>query len=130
MRLHPRLTFNELRNNNVVTAWHASESPDFIPLNTKPLHVGSVHQARSLVQNMTKHNPSLMFYMYELQVSVKGLSPILYDEDPIGIDSYPVIAYRNRIEFPQGMRIGDNISLVLNQADDLIICYCPASWAA
>jgi hypothetical protein len=121
MKLHPALTFGELRGNRVVIGFHASEDSDFTPNNKTPLHVGSIQQSQALIKNMMRKNPALNFYLYEVKVNLLDLAPYLHDEDPVSSSNYDVIAYSNRVEFPQGMKMGDNISLFLSNADHNVI---------
>jgi hypothetical protein len=121
MHLHPALTFRQLKGNNVVTGFHASESPNFQPNDKNPLHIGSIQQSKALIRNMTRKDPNLRFFLYQLKVNIKGMAPILYDEDPIGVKRGTSAAYVNRVEFPQGLRFGDNLSLVLFKPTEQII---------
>lgn len=121
MKLHPALTFGELRGNRVVIGFHASEDSDFTPNNKTPLHVGSIQQSRALIQNMLRKNPALKFYLYEVSVDLSNMAPYLHDEDPGRSTYYDVVAYTNRVEFPQGIKMGDNISLFLSNADQHVV---------
>ena len=120
MKLHPALTFEELIGNTVVVGFHASEDSDFTPNNKKPLHVGSLQQSHALIKNMLQKDGTLNFSLYEVTITIDDLSPYLHDEDP-GNSSYKVVAYTNRVEFPQGIKMGDNISLMLLNAEQQVI---------
>ena len=115
IKLHPNLAFNQLKRNRTVTAYHASESPTFEPVDNKMLHIGSIQQSEDLIKNMRNKYPNKKFYLYELTVDLGVLCPKLFDEDPSDdVDfTYGSYAYINRIEFPQGSRRGQNISLLI-----------------
>lgn len=68
------------------------------------------------------------FYLYEMEVSLGDLANFLFDEDPIAdgeIDpnmaQHNSYAYTNRIEHPQGLRQGTNISVVIMNPKEQII---------
>lgn len=119
MRLNPLTTFQQLRHAKTVICYHASEEENFVPLD-KPIHAGSLQQALSLAKNM---GPDKTFYIYELLVSIGSMPNFLFDEDPQVEPTqarYNTYAYSNRIEYPDGLRQGTNISLVLMSAKDQI----------
>ena len=122
MQLNPLTTFQQLRHARTVLCYHASEEENFVPLD-KPIHVGSLQQALSLAKNM---GPNKTFFIYQLKVDIGFMPNFLFDEDP-QVDpqeaSYNTYAYSNRIEYPQGLHQGTNISLVLMNAKDQIQSY-------
>jgi hypothetical protein len=61
--------------------------------------------------------------MYEVLVDIENLHPHLYDEDPVQIWKYYVAAYINRVEFTQGLKQGDNISLFISWPEKSVISY-------
>lgn len=123
-RLNPLSTTQDLKSNSIIKAYHASESPNFVPL-SNPLHIGSNQQALSLIKNMkSKYGKKMNFYLYELLIDLGNVNRVLYDEDPQietspnnRFDSWP---YSNRIEYPEGLKKGYNISIVLANADKQI----------
>jgi hypothetical protein len=121
IKLHPALRFGQLKNQLVIKGYHASENKSFIPNNSKPLHVGSIQQSTSLAKTMKKYNPEMDFFLYELQVKIDSLHPHFYDEDPERVWNYDVAAYSNRVEFPQGLKMGDNISLIVFNSEKNIV---------
>jgi len=115
LNLNPLTTFQQLRHAKTITCYHASESPNFEAYD-HPLHVGSFQQATSLIRNMKSHNPELKYYVYEMEISLESLPNFLFDEDPDvdpNIAKHDSYAYSNRIEFPQGIHQGTNISVVI-----------------
>jgi len=122
MRLNPLTTFQQLRHAKTVLCYHASEEENFVPLD-KPIHVGSLQQALALAKNM---GPDKTFYIYQMNVNIGDIPNFLFDEDPQVEPeqaSYNTYAYSNRIEYPQGLRQGTNISLVLMNAKEQIQSY-------
>ena len=116
--LNPALSFDVMRQFKSVVGYHASESPDFIPNDALPLHIGSKQQSLALINNMNRAYGKKPYYLYQMTADISSLSPILYDEDPkdeIKSGKYDSYAYTNRIEYPQGIRQGDNISIVLTK---------------
>lgn len=128
LKLNPLTTFQQLRHAKVITCYHASENPNFEPYD-HPLHVGSIQQSLDIVKHMsTQLGVDQKFYVYEMEVSLSDLANFLFDEDPIAdgeIDpnmaQHNSYAYTNRIEHPQGLRQGTNISVVIMNPKEQII---------
>ena len=123
-KLNPLMTFRELKGFGYITAYHASESPNFIPSNDTPLHIGSIHQSVSLIKNM-KRSFQRKFYLYEVTATLGKMPNFLFNEDPhieeLGSNKkYDSYAYSNRIEYPAGLRQGNNISIVLSHPKEQI----------
>jgi len=128
LKLNPLTTFQQLKTAKTITCYHASESPIFMPDDWPPLHVGSIQQALDLIKHMGHKGVTNKFYLYELEVNLGKFDSNLFDEDPM---NYPEVqdsqldidsrAYTNRIEFKQGLKQGENISVVITNPKEQIV---------
>lgn len=119
LKLNPLTSFQQLRHAKTITCYHASESSNLIIEDWPPLHVGSIQQSMDIIDHMRSRSPEKKFFLYQLEVDLGNLANFLFDEDPdkkvgqTGEYKHDTYAYTNRIEYPEGVRKGDNISLML-----------------